>query len=111
MFRYCDYGNIVKVSHKDLFEMPSHLSLMPCMALPCSLAGALPSDKRQWSERACETFQKLTYDKRLYGELVKLDARGKHEVITDNTTQYTPNKYDKNTRDKIRTEITIHSIQ
>ena len=83
MFRYCDYVNIVKVSHKDLFEMPSHLSLMPCMALPCSLAGALPSDKRQWSERACETFQKLTYDKRLYGELVKLDARGKHEVITD----------------------------
>eukprot|EP00116_Pleurobrachia_bachei_P002629 sb/3462891/ len=87
IIKYCDYGNVVKVSHKDLFEMPSHLSLMPCMALPCSLARVLPADKKQWSERACETFQKLTYDKRLYGELVKLDARGKHEVNLIDTTR------------------------
>ena len=53
--------------------------LVPLIDFPLDIQPS-PGDKTGWSEQACEVFQKLTYNKRLYAELVKVNNDGKHEV-------------------------------
>ncbi|XP_042869716.1 uncharacterized protein LOC122251686 isoform X2 [Penaeus japonicus] len=85
---FIDYGNCIEVHVRDVRALSKEFTLLPALAVPCSLAKVYPQhtwEKSPWALESVEAFQKLCGgpDSVLQTYFTKLNWSGRNEVILE----------------------------